>query len=100
MTSTSLLSVLQEHLDDAVRGRVLAIWIMCFGGTVPLGVLFGGWLGKATSITVVLMIGAVTSVLLACYFKPSLAWQHTRHDGLDADVRARRRSPGVSRRSV
>lgn len=64
---TSLSTVLQEHVDDAVRGRVLALWIMGFGGTVPLGVLVAGPLAQATSITLVLMVGAVFAVGLAFY---------------------------------
>ena len=43
---TSLSTVLQEHLEDAQRGRVMALWIMGFGGTVPLGVLVAGWVGE------------------------------------------------------
>ncbi len=43
---TSLSTVLQEHLDDDVRGRVMALWIMGFGGVVPLGVLAGGALAE------------------------------------------------------
>jgi MFS family permease len=39
---TCLSTVLQEHLDDRQRGRVMALWIMGFGGTVPLGVLAAG----------------------------------------------------------
>ena len=34
-TVTSLSTVLQAELDDRVRGRVMALWIMGFGGTVP-----------------------------------------------------------------
>ena len=64
---TSLSTVLQEHVDDAVRGRVLALWIMGFGGTVPLGVLVAGPLAQATSITLVLLLGAVVAVGLAFY---------------------------------
>jgi predicted MFS family arabinose efflux permease len=64
---TSLSTVLQEHVDDAVRGRVIALWIMGFGGTVPLGVLVAGPVVTATSITVVLLIGAVVAVGLAAY---------------------------------
>jgi len=64
---TSLSTVLQEHVDDAVRGRVLALWIMGFGGTVPIGVLVAGPLAQATSITLVLVIGAVCAVALAFY---------------------------------
>ncbi len=61
---TSLATVLQRRLDDAVRGRVMALWVMAFGGTVPLGALAGGWLADAASITAVLVGGAVASALL------------------------------------
>ncbi|MCJ7439582.1 MAG: MFS transporter, partial [Acidimicrobiia bacterium] len=64
---TSLSTVLQEHVDDAVRGRVMGLWIMGFGGTVPVGVLIAGPLASVTSITFVLLIGAVVAVALAGY---------------------------------
>ena len=64
---TSLSTVLQSHIDDAVRGRVVALWIMGFGGTVPVGVLIGGALAHATSITLVLVGGAVVAALLAAF---------------------------------
>jgi MFS family permease len=64
---TSLSTVLQEHVDDAVRGRVMALWIMGFGGTVPVGVLVAGPVAQATSITVVILFGAVVAVALATY---------------------------------
>jgi MFS family permease len=64
---TSLSTVLQSHIDDAVRGRVVALWIMGFGGTVPLGVLIGGVVAHAASITLVLLVGAGVAVLLAAY---------------------------------
>ena len=53
--------------DDLVRGRVVALWIMGFGGMVPLGVLAGGVLANVTSITVVLLVGAVFALVLALY---------------------------------
>lgn len=64
---TSLSTVLQSHIDDAVRGRVVALWIMGFGGTVPVGVLVGGVVAHETSITFVLLVGAVAAVVLAAY---------------------------------
>jgi len=64
---TSLSTVLQQHVDDAVRGRVLALWIMGFGGTVPVGVLVAGPVVQATSVTLVLLIGAAVAVALAAY---------------------------------
>ena len=67
MVITSLSIALQQHLDDAIRGRIMALWIMAFGGVVPLGVLAGGALVGVTSITVVMLAGAVVAVGLAWY---------------------------------
>ena len=64
---TSLSTVLQEHLDDAVRGRVMALWIMGFGGTVPIGNLAFGPVINATSITDVMLFGVLVALLLAVY---------------------------------
>jgi MFS family permease len=69
---TSLSTVLQAHLRDEVRGRVMALWIMGFGGTVPLGVLVGGWVGEHwVSIGTVIVAGAVWSLFLALVSSPS-----------------------------
>ena len=64
---TSLSTVLQQQLDDSSRGRVMALWIMGFGGTVPIGNLLAGPVIEATSITVVVLIGAAVAVVLAWY---------------------------------
>ena len=47
----------------------MALWIMSFGGTVPIGVALGGWLisGVGLSITVVMLLGVATAALLAWY---------------------------------
>jgi hypothetical protein len=45
----------------------MALWIMAFGGVVPLGVLAGGALVGVTSITVVMLVGAVVAAGLAWY---------------------------------
>jgi MFS family permease len=62
---TSMSTVLQDYVDDSIRGRVMALWIMGFGGTVPVGVLLGGWLASRVSITAVFLGGAVWAVVLA-----------------------------------
>jgi len=62
---TCLATVLQEHLDDAVRGRVIALWIMAFGGTVPLGVLVGGYIVRVSSVTTVVLVGAAVAAALS-----------------------------------
>jgi MFS family permease len=61
---TCLSSILQRQLLDEERGRVMALWIMLFGGTVPLGVLVAGPFAKSYS-TVVLLVGAVWALVLA-----------------------------------
>jgi MFS family permease len=72
-TTTALNTVLQQHLDGRTRGPVMAIWFMCFGGTVPFAGMWGGQvmdkgipglIGHG-SATFVLMIGAVVAVGLA-----------------------------------
>ena len=59
--------MLQQRLDDSNRGRVMALWIMGFGGTVPIGNLIAGPLIEATSVTAVVLVGAVVALALAAY---------------------------------
>lgn len=66
----SLSTRLQEHLDDSVRGRLMALYMMSFGGTVPIGLLAAGPIASAASITAVLIAGAVAAVLLAVHVRP------------------------------
>jgi predicted MFS family arabinose efflux permease len=63
---TSLSTVLQQYLHDEVRGRVMALWIMGFGGTVPLGVLLAGPFTRRYS-TEVLLVGALWALVLAVW---------------------------------
>jgi MFS family permease len=64
-TTTSMLTVLQTLLSDEVRGRVMAMWFMAFGGGVSIAGLVFGPLLDATNGTVVLGIGAVVAAVLA-----------------------------------
>ncbi len=64
-TTTSMLTVLQSVLSDEVRGRVMALWFMAFGGMVSLAGLAFGPVLDATDGTVVLGIGAIVAALLA-----------------------------------
>lgn len=62
---TALSTVLQMHLAGHERGRVMALWGMAFGGTVPIGNLVAGPLISATSVTAVVFPGAIIAVALA-----------------------------------
>jgi len=63
---TCLSTIIQKQLRDEQRGRVMALWIMVFGGTVPLGVLVAGPFAKSYS-TEVLLVGAVWALVLALF---------------------------------
>ena len=64
---TSLSTMLQQRLDDSVRGRVMALWIMAFGGTVPIGAIVAGPLSDLVGITAVLLAGAAVSAVLTIF---------------------------------
>jgi predicted MFS family arabinose efflux permease len=64
---TALNTTMQERLDNAVRGRVMALWIMGFGGTVGIGNLLAGSIIDATSVTAVLLVNAVVALFLTWY---------------------------------
>jgi sugar phosphate permease len=57
--------VLQTRLADHERGRVMALWIMAFGGTVPVGALVFGPAAEATSLTAMMLVGAAVALVLA-----------------------------------
>ena len=62
------------HLDDEERGRVMALWIMGFGGTVPARrARRRAGSATSTSITAVLLAGAVWAVVLAAWSNASIA---------------------------
>ena len=64
---TSLNTAMQARLDDAVRGRVMALWMMGFGGTVGIGNLIVGPVVASLGITDVLLFGAGVALLLAWF---------------------------------
>ena len=64
---TSLNTTLQARLAENVRGRVMALWMMGFGGTVGIGNLLVGPVVAAVGITNVLLFGAAVALVLAWY---------------------------------
>jgi MFS family permease len=65
LTITSLSTTLQEHLEDAVRGRVMALWVMGFGGTVPIGLLVAGQLTHYLTVSQLVIGGGMVAMILA-----------------------------------
>ena len=64
---TALNTTLQARLHENVRGRVMALWMMGFGGTVGIGNLLIGPVVAAVGITDVLLFGAGVALVLAWY---------------------------------
>jgi MFS family permease len=64
---TALNTTLQARLSENVRGRVMALWMMGFGGTVGIGNLLIGPVVAAVGITTVLLFGAAVALALAWY---------------------------------
>lgn len=61
---TALATAWQEHVDSSIRGRVAALWVLAFGGTIPFANIVAGPLVEVTSLTTVLMAGAIVALLL------------------------------------
>ena len=64
-TTTSLMTVFQSRLEIQVRARVMALWFMAFGGTIPIGNAIFGPIMDAIGSRPVLYFGAAWAVVLA-----------------------------------
>lgn len=61
---TALNTFLQEHLDDSIRGRVMALWVISFGGIISITNLVSGTIAEATSVSTVMSGSAVAAIVL------------------------------------
>jgi MFS family permease len=64
-TTTSMSTVIQSRLADHERGRVMSLWFMAFGGTVPLGNLVFSPVIDTFGARWVLLGGAIWAAVLA-----------------------------------
>ena len=64
-TTTSMNTIFQSRVADHERGRVMALWFMAFGGTVPIGNLIFAPVMDAFGARWVLLGGAVWALFLA-----------------------------------
>ncbi len=65
-------TLMQLHVPNFLRGRVMSIYTLMFIGTIPFGSLFAGWLAKfigaPSTIVLCAAISLVTTLVLA--FRP------------------------------
>ena len=64
-TTTALMTVLQSRLELAVRARVLSLWFMAFGGTIPIGNMIFGPIMDSIGPRPVLYFGSLWALFLA-----------------------------------
>ena len=68
MTFALLSSLVQLIAPDAMRGRVMSIYLMAFRGGMPLGSLVAGWVATRTSAPGVLAVNGLLLGLVAAWF--------------------------------
>jgi MFS family permease len=57
-------ATVQANVADALRGRVMALYVQVFAGSAPLGGLFAGIVAEAFGTPLAFVVGAVLSVLV------------------------------------
>ena len=61
-------TLVQTSVDDSLRGRIMGIWSVGFGGSLPLGSFLAGWMAQWVSpfltIAVFAAILAVSSFVI------------------------------------
>ncbi|EKE02979.1 MAG: hypothetical protein ACD_20C00298G0003 [uncultured bacterium] len=67
-------TIIQSSVEDSVRGRVMGIWALIFGGTAPIGSLYIGVAAEYLRIPATLIISAVictiAAIALAIFLQP------------------------------
>jgi MFS family permease len=58
-------TLIQTIVPDALRGRIMGIWMIVFSGTVPLGSIWAGWVARWAGIEWVMIASAVLCLLAA-----------------------------------
>jgi predicted MFS family arabinose efflux permease len=61
-------SLVQLHVTDTMRGRVMSVYNVAFRGGMPLGSVISGYLIRETSAPAIMAGNGVLLVLLALYF--------------------------------
>ncbi|MDD3012299.1 MAG: MFS transporter [Candidatus Gastranaerophilales bacterium] len=82
--SSSITTIIQSNVKDSVRGRVMGIWSLVFGGMIPLGNLFAGTFSHYFGISATLIISSIVCIFFT--FAQSLLRGSAREQ-LPAEIR-------------
>jgi len=58
-------ALIQTHIPDELRGRVMAVYILVFQGSIPIGSLIAGWLAGITSEAITVFAFACVILVIA-----------------------------------
>lgn len=58
-------ALVQTHIPDELRGRVMAVYILLFQGSFPIGSLIAGWLAGVTSEAITVFAFACIILIVA-----------------------------------
>jgi predicted MFS family arabinose efflux permease len=61
-------SLVQLHVSDSMRGRVMSVYNVAFRGGMPMGSVISGFLIKRTSAPAIMAGNGLLVILLALYF--------------------------------
>jgi len=56
-------TLIQTNVSDKMRGRVMGIWALVFGGMMPLGGLYSGFVSSAAGVPWAISSGAIICVI-------------------------------------
>jgi len=52
-------TLIQSNVSNAMRGRVMGIWALVFGGMMPAGGIESGFLSHAVGVPSTIVVGAI-----------------------------------------
>ena len=58
-------TLIQAEVEDAMRGRVMAYYVMCFMGIMPFGALIAGWVSRHAGVPETVMLGGSLCMISA-----------------------------------
>ncbi len=64
-------TLIQALVPDALRGRVMSVFVMMFLGTAPIGALAAGWTAEHIGAPITVTVGAICSLFAGAVF----AWR-------------------------
>ncbi len=78
---STLNTLIQNHVDDSLRGRVMSIYTLMLNGTSPIGSFQIGWLSENFGSQLALQIGALMILVFSLFFffSPSLKKTFSRN---------------------